>query len=158
MPIRFLISNLKELGFPPVLTHMVTENMSYVNVLYVKEHFIYDILVDHFFSQLFVHCCSFLFTGISIMCLSVLIYMYYLKHFVINDFWLFLLIGFDPCTTNAVLAHQERRCPSVQITQFGLCDKFITEGWYRVNDDSDIPTSCPRPFQCDTQYPVWMPG
>lgn len=85
--------------------------------------------------------------------MSVLMYMYYLKHFVINDF-----IGFDPCTTNAVLAHQERRCPSVRITQFGLCDKFITEGWYRVNDDSDIPTSCPRPLQCDTQYPVWMPG
>lgn len=85
--------------------------------------------------------------------MSVLMYMYYLKHFVINDF-----IGFDPCTTNAVLAHQERRCPSVRITQFGLCDKFITEGWYRVNDDSDIPTSCPPPLQCDTQYPVWMPG
>lgn len=37
MPILFLISNLKELGFPPVPTHMVTVSMSYACISIVCE-------------------------------------------------------------------------------------------------------------------------
>lgn len=67
-------------------------------------------------------------------------------------------LGFDPCTNNVVLKNQESRCPSVSMSGYGLCDRFIPEGWYRVDDGADIPTSCPSPFQCNTQYPVWMLG
>lgn len=66
--------------------------------------------------------------------------------------------GFDPCTNNVVLGNQESRCPSVSMSGYGLCDRFIPEGWYRVDDGADIPTSCPSPSQCNTQYPVWMHG
>lgn len=66
--------------------------------------------------------------------------------------------GFDPCTNNANLANQGSRCPSVLMSGYGLCDRFIAETWYRVDDGADIPTSCPGPLQCNTQYPVWMNG
>lgn len=66
--------------------------------------------------------------------------------------------GFDPCTNNVVLVNQESRCLSVLMSGYGLCDKFITDRWYRMDDGADIPTSCPSPLQCNSQYPVWMIG
>lgn len=69
-----------------------------------------------------------------------------------------IFLGFDPCTNNVVLGNQESRCLSVLMSGYGLCDKFITERWYRMDDGADIPTSCPSPLQCNSQYPVWMIG
>ena len=44
------------------------------------------------------------------------------------------------------------------LSDTALCDRRITEGWYRTNSPSggDMPTVCPSEGQCSTVNPVWI--
>ncbi|XP_048767406.2 oncoprotein-induced transcript 3 protein-like isoform X2 [Ostrea edulis] len=41
-------------------------------------------------------------------------------------------------------------------SKYGLCDRYITPDWYRVEDA--MLTECPNLLSCGALYPVWLNG
>ena len=67
----------------------------------------------------------------------------------------------DPCVEgNHQVIDDEHADRSIHtpMSDTALCDRRITEGWYRTisPSGSDIPTACPSEGQCSTVYPVWI--
>ncbi|XP_061171060.1 oncoprotein-induced transcript 3 protein-like [Saccostrea echinata] len=65
----------------------------------------------------------------------------------------------DPCTQANVSRFFEphARYKNCQYDpKYGLCDRYITPQWYRVDDK--MLTECPELLSCGALYPVWLRG
>ena len=64
----------------------------------------------------------------------------------------------DPCghANSTQLFEPYARFQNCPHNSNGLCDRYITPQWYRVDDI--ILTQCPQLLSCGTLYPVWMNG
>lgn len=65
----------------------------------------------------------------------------------------------DPCKegNNIELDHVAKRSPSFDMDSTPLCDRYITEEWYRAKYHV-MSTSQPVLGKCGTLYPVWLRG
>lgn len=65
----------------------------------------------------------------------------------------------DPCLEGNFreLDHVAKRSPSFHMDSTPLCDRYITEGWYRAKSHV-MSTSPPILGKCGTLYPVWLRG
>lgn len=65
----------------------------------------------------------------------------------------------DPCHDRNVveLNDMAKRSPSYAMDSTPLCDRYITETWYKATDHV-MTTSPPSLTYCGTLYPVWLNG
>lgn len=65
----------------------------------------------------------------------------------------------DPCREGHFieLDHVAKRSPSFDVDSTPLCDRYITEGWYRAKSHV-MSTTPPILGKCGTLYPVWLRG
>ena len=72
------------------------------------------------------------------------------KHFTVSQ---------DPCLDgNSVeLTFMRKRSSSYAMDDTPLCDRYITETWYKATDHV-MSTSPPTLGYCGTLYPVWLYG
>lgn len=65
----------------------------------------------------------------------------------------------DPCKEGNFieLDHVAKRSPSFDMDSTPLCDRYITEEWYRAKYHV-MSTSQPVLGKCGTLYPVWLRG
>lgn len=70
-----------------------------------------------------------------------------------------IVIGQDPCVEGnfVELDHVSKRSPSFAADSAPLCDRYITEEWYRAKSHV-MSTSPPTLGKCGTLYPVWLRG
>lgn len=68
-------------------------------------------------------------------------------------------IAQDPCKEGNFieLDHVGKRSPSFDMDSTPLCDRYITEEWYRAKYHV-MSTSQPVLGKCGTLYPVWLRG
>ena len=68
-------------------------------------------------------------------------------------------VGQDPCLegNHRPLADLVKRSPTYKMDSSPLCDRYITEAWYRTKYHvmSTSPTALTT---CGTTYPVWLKG
>ena len=65
----------------------------------------------------------------------------------------------DPCTNNRELSEPTRSVEyTLAPTDPELCDRIITEGWYRIPENGNIPTECPPTLRCGSTSPIWING
>ncbi|XP_031570892.1 von Willebrand factor D and EGF domain-containing protein-like, partial [Actinia tenebrosa] len=65
----------------------------------------------------------------------------------------------DPCG-KAREIHNPFRSASYKLKkgEKALCDRKLSEGWYKFKDGLQIPISKPAPLHCGTFAPIWMRG
>jgi len=78
----------------------------------------------------------------------------------LHIFFIFKVVSSqDPCTNNRELSEPTRSVEySLAPTDPDLCDRIITEGWYRIPENGNIPTECPPILRCGSTSPIWING
>lgn len=69
------------------------------------------------------------------------------------------VIAQNPCLDGNYyeIDHVTKRSPSFDMDSTPICDRYITEGWYRAKSHV-MSTSPPILGKCNTLYPVWLKG
>ena len=55
------------------------------------------------------------------------------------------------------LGDLSKRSPTYTFDAAQLCDRYLTQGWYRAGFHQ-IPTTSPQLTACGTLFPYWMNG
>lgn len=63
----------------------------------------------------------------------------------------------SPCSNFFELSYASRRDPNVGVDSSPICDRWLTNGWYRVKY-STMVTTAPTINKCGTAFPIWMQG
>ena len=65
----------------------------------------------------------------------------------------------DPCTDNQILNDPTRSVDyALGTSDQEQCDRLLSEDWYRLEGDGNIPTECPAVLRCGSTGGIWLNG
>ena len=97
-----------------------------------------------------------------VLCAVKYMQLFHLPTFFVYEDQVIYILGIraqDPCTDNQILNDPTRSVDyALGTSEDEQCDRPLSEGWYRLEGDGNLPTECPAVLRCGSTGPIWLNG